>query len=154
GVGILCAGAVGTTANTIASIQKPYAEIDYKTSGGDNSYNSMQLALARRSPTGLSTNVQYTLGVSKGTSGGSNEAVSAGNNARAISDFEYDRGYNNFDVRHTFNASIVYELPWKGGFAGGWSVGGIVNARSGLPIEVLIARNDIVYRDDATGNYF
>jgi hypothetical protein len=154
GTGILCPGAVGTQAFTIASVQKPYAEIDYKTSGGDNSYNSMQLALTRRSPTGVSMNVQYTYGVSKGTSGGSNEAVSAGNNARSLADFEYDRGYNNFDVRHTMNASLLYELPFHGALTGGWSVGGIVNARSGLPVEVLIARNDIVYRDDATGIYY
>ena len=31
--------------STIASIQRPYAEIDYKTSGGHDSYNAMQLAL-------------------------------------------------------------------------------------------------------------
>ena len=35
----------------IASIQRPYAEIDYKTSGGHDSYNAMQLALTRRSAT-------------------------------------------------------------------------------------------------------
>jgi len=154
GTGILCPGSVGLTATTIASIQKPYAEIDYKTSGGDNRYDSMQLALTRRSPTGVSMNLQYTFGKSRGTTGGSNEAVTAGNNARAISDWEYDRGYNNFDVRHTFNASILYELPFKGALTGGWSVGGIINARSGLPIEVLVARNDVVYRDDITGSIF
>jgi hypothetical protein len=154
GVGILCPGAVGSNATTIASIQKPFAEVDYKTSGGDNSYNSMQLALTRRSPAGMSMNLQYTLGYSKGTTGGSNEAVTAGNNARAISDWEYDRGYNNFDVRHTFNASFLYELPFKGALGRGWSVGGILNARSGLPIPVLIARNDVVYRDDVTGSIF
>ena len=37
---------------TIASIQRPYAEIDYKTSGGHDSYNSMQLSLTRRSARG------------------------------------------------------------------------------------------------------
>ena len=37
----------------IASIQRPYAEIDYKTSGGRDSYDAMQLALTRRSAHGL-----------------------------------------------------------------------------------------------------
>ena len=36
---------------------------------------------------------------------------------------------------------------------GGWEVGGIVNARSGLPVPVQIVRPDIVYQD-ATGNIF
>jgi hypothetical protein len=35
----------------------------------------------------------------------------------------------------------------------GWQVGGILNARAGLPIEVLITRPDIVYRDSRNGTY-
>ncbi len=139
---------------SIASLQKPFAEVDYKTSGGDDTYNSMQLALTRRAAAGWSLNAQYTLASSKGTTGGSNEAATAGNNARAISDWEYDRGYNNFDVRHTFNASALYTIPGSGLLKGGWSLGGIAQARSGLPVEVLITRADIIYRDDTTGNYF
>ena len=95
----------------IASIQRPYAEIDYKTSGGRDSYNAMQLALTRRSSRGLVMNAQYTLGHSRGTSGGSNEARTVGNNARDLADFDYDYGNNNFDVRHTFNLSALYNDP-------------------------------------------
>ena len=64
-----------------------------------------------------------------------------------LTDFDYDNGYNNFDVRHTFNLSALYTVPGNGPVTGGWSIGGIANARSGLPIGVLIARNDIVYVD-------
>ena len=138
---------------TPLSKQSPYAEVDYKTSGGYNSYNSMQLSLTRRSNNGLTMNGQYTLGYSKGNTGGSNEAVTAGNNARAISEFDYDDGYNNFDVRHTFNLSGLYDLPGTGPILSGWSVAGILNARSGIPVPVLIQRNDIVYVDGA-GNVF
>ena len=143
GTGILCQG------STISNIQKPFAEIDYKTSGGHDSYNSMQLSLTRRSARGLVLNGQYTLGYSKGNTGGSNEAVTAGNNARALADFEYDAGFNNFDIRHTFNFSALYTIPGSGALTGGWSIGGIANARSGLPVPVLIGRNDIVYVDAA-----
>ncbi len=135
----------------IASIQRPYAEVDYKTSGGQDSYNGLQLALTRRSARGLVMNAQYTYGFSRGTSGGSNEARTVGNNARALGDFDYDEGYNNFDVRHTFSLSALYNFPGQGALRGGWSVGGIANARSGVPINVLVTRNDIVYRD-AAGN--
>src|SRR5205085_683164 len=98
-------------------------------------------------------NGQYTLGYSKGNTGGSNEAVTAGNNARAISDYDYDYGYNNFDVRHTFNFSALYSIPGNGSLKGGWSVGAIANGRSGLPMNILITRPDIVYMD-AAGNVF
>ena len=43
------------------------AEIDYKTSGGHDSYNAMQLSLTRRSSRGLTLNAQYTLGYSTAT---------------------------------------------------------------------------------------
>src|SRR6185436_20758459 len=36
---------------------------------------------------------------------------------------------------------------------GGWDIGGIVNARSGVPVDVRIVRPDFVYRDGA-GNIF
>jgi hypothetical protein len=94
-------------------------------------------------------NAQYALGYSKGNTGGSNEATTAGNNARALGDFDYDNGYNNFDVRHTFNLSVLYSVPGGGALTGGWTVGAIANARSGLPVPVLIGRNDIVYVDGA-----
>src|SRR6185369_8177280 len=67
--------------------------------------------------------------------------------------WDYDQGYNNFDVRHTFNLSALYNVPGSGAITGGWSLGGIAQARSGLPVEVLIGRNDIVYVDGA-GNAF
>jgi hypothetical protein len=87
------------------SLQRPYAEIDLKTSGGHDQYNAMQLSLSRRMQKGLTLNAQYTLARSTGNSAGSNEAVTAGNNAVKLSDFDYDDGYNRFDVRHTYNSS-------------------------------------------------
>ncbi len=130
---------------------QPFAEVDYKTSGGDDSYNAFQMTLARRITTGLTFNSQYTFSRSFGNTAGSNEARTA-----AIPDnFEADRGYNNFDVRHTFNFSALYKLPFGKGtthdfgtvgnaLLGDWEVGGIINARSGLPIEVGIVRPDVV----------
>ena len=144
----------------VTGVQNPYAEVDYKTSGGHDTYNALMLSLNKRSANGLSMNVQYTFGKSKGNTAGSNEATTAANNARAIEEFDYDNGYNNFDVRHTFNLSALYSVPYGAGrkygsdvgvltdaLLGGWDVGGIVNARSGLPVPVQIVRPDIVYRD-------
>ena len=143
----LCSG------STPASKQSPYAEIDYKTSGGHDSYNALQIALQKRSVRGLALNGQYTLGYSKGNTGGSNEATTASNNARRLDDFDFEDGYNNFDVRHTFNVSALYTLPGQGAWAGGWEIGSIFNGRSGVPIPVLITRPDIVFVD-AAGNVF
>jgi hypothetical protein len=130
---------------------RPFAEIDYKTSGGDDAYNALQMSLARRFNTGLTLNAQYTYASSRGTTAGSNEARTGAE----LDNFEADRGRNNFDVRHTFNLSALYDLPIGKGrtldfgkagnfLFGGWQIGGILNARSGLPLEVLVVRPDTV----------
>ncbi|MEZ5287963.1 MAG: hypothetical protein R2712_24840 [Vicinamibacterales bacterium] len=150
----------------MVGVQNPYAEVDYKTSGGHDSYNALQLSLQRRLSQGLTLNAQYTLARSFGNTAGSNEAQTAANNARAIADFDYDLGYNAFDVRHMFNVSALYSVPFGHGrahgagigplanlLAGGWDVGAIVNGRSGLPVDVKIVRPDVVYEDQG-GNYF
>ena len=138
-----------------SSVQNPYAEIDYKTSGGHDSYKALQLSLTRRFNTGVTLNSQYTFASSTGNTTGSNEARTAANNARSLSDFDYDNGSNNFDVRHTFNLSAIYDLPFGHGkrydfgdmgnaILGDWQVGTIVNARSGVPLELGIVRPDVV----------
>jgi hypothetical protein len=152
------AGTPNTAANlcpgsTAASKQSPYAEIDYKTSGGHDSYNALQISMQKRAARGLALNGQYTLGYSKGNTGGSNEATTASNNARLIDQFDFEDGYNNFDVRHTFNISALYSVPGQGAWAGGWEIGGIFNGRSGIPIPVLITRPDIVFVN-AAGQVF
>jgi hypothetical protein len=157
------------------NVLRPFAEIDFKTSGGHDSYNALQLQLGRRFNNGLTLNSQYTLSKSYGNTGGSNEALTSGNLARfageapvggRVADFDYDNGYNAFDVRHTFNVSALYDLPFGKGKAylkdangftnailGNWEVGTIVNARSGVPLDIRVTRPDVVYVD-AAGNVF
>ena len=43
------------------------------------------------------------------------------------------------------------EGPRVGDAVGGWDLGGIVNARTGLPLDIRITRPDIVYRDTRNG---
>lgn len=145
-----------------SSVQNPYAEVDDKTSGGHDTYRALQLTLTRRFGEGLTLNGQYSFGRSFGNTAGSNEARTSANNARATADFDYDNGYNNFDVRHTFNFSAVYDLPFGKGkkhdlggagnaILGNWGVGAIVNARSGLPLEIGIVRPDVVIQCATNG---
>jgi Carboxypeptidase regulatory-like domain/TonB dependent receptor len=146
--------------NADGSISRPFAEVDVKTSGGHDSYNAMQLSLARRFNTGVTLNSQYTLAKSFGNTTGSNEALTVGNNAATLEQYDYDNGYNRFDVRHTYNASVLYSLPFGAGrkwmsdaagakqaLLGGWDIGAILNGRSGIPLDVRVTRPDVVYRD-------
>ena len=96
--------------------------------------------LARRdaSASGFTGGVQYQYSKNKGTTQGSNEAATAQNTF----DFETEYGTNPQDIPHTFNGSLVYQIPGEGFWTGGWRVGAIVNARSGVPINVTISRPD------------
>ena len=137
-----------------------FAEIDYKTSGGTDNYNALQIGITRRFSRGFTLGGQYTWAHSIGNTGGSNEANTAAN----YMDFSADRGNNNFDIRHSFNLDALYEVPFGRRrqfgsnasrltdlFFGGWELGGVLNARSGVPIDVLITRPDVVWQNPTTG---
>ncbi|MEO8130038.1 MAG: TonB-dependent receptor, partial [Bryobacteraceae bacterium] len=139
-----------------------FAQIDYKTSGGTDHYDSMQTTVNRRFSKGLTIGSQWTWAHSIGNTGGSNEA----NTTQDPTNFALDRGNNNFDVRHSVNISALYEIPFgtgrtygadAGKFAksvfGGWQMGGLWNGRTGLPFEVRVTRPDIVYQDTRNGTY-
>ena len=146
---------VGTNATTGAAIVTRefgdrFAEVDYKTSGGTDHYDSLQTTLNRRFSHGFTTGLQWTWAHSIGNTAGSNEAVTAA----SPYDFSLDRGNNTFDVRHSFNVNALYELPFAKGnrYLGGWDIGGVLNARTGLPIPVQITRADTLFRDTRNGN--
>jgi hypothetical protein len=145
------------------TVQNPYAEIDTKSSGGTDSYRSLQFTLTRRLASGLTLNSQYSLARSFGITSGSNESRTAAQPTGAspktgsndTNNYAADLGYNSFDIRHTFNWSAVYDLPFGAGrphslsgianaLFGNWQIGGIANLRSGIPIDVTVTRPDVV----------
>jgi hypothetical protein len=122
-----------------------FAEIDYKTSGGTDHYNRLQTTLNRRFSQGLSLGAQYVWSNSIGDTDGSNDARTASNNYS----FKADYADNQSDVRQSFNLSALYQLPFGSGrkygananwlaktLVGGWELGGLFNARTGLPLEI------------------
>jgi hypothetical protein len=134
-------------ASAVREFGPRFGEIDYKTTGGTDHYDSMQTTLNRRFTRGLTLGAQWTWSHSIGNSAGSNEANTASNPFN----FGADRGNNAFDIRHSANITALYELPFHANrFVEGWQIGSVINARSGLPIDVRITRPDIVYRDTRT----
>ena len=120
-----------------------YGQVDFKTSGGESTFNALQLGVTRRFRGGFSGGAQYMFAKNTGTTQGSNEAATAQNTF----DFSTEEGANPQDIRHTFNASVVYDIPGQGLLRGGWRVGGILNARSGVPFTVTITRPDFLTVD-------
>lgn len=147
--------ALDASGNVIANptaVLTPFGEIDYKTSGGRDRYDALQILVNRRFTAGLTINAQYTYGKTFGNTQGSNEA----NTAQNPFSFAEEFGNNTFDIRHSSNITALYELPFGNGrkydlgtagnaLLGGWTVGGVYNGRSGSPLNVLMVRPDTVF---------
>jgi len=153
-------GPCGASVPNGTPVTNRFAEIDTKTSGGSDHYDGLQVMLNRRFSKGFTLGTQYMWSHSLGNTDGSKDAQSSTNNYSFLS----ERGNNASDVRQSFNFNALYELPYGAGkkygagaspiakaLLGGWQVGTLFNARTGLPIEVLITRPDIVYRNTTTG---
>jgi len=106
-----------------------------------NSYNSLQVKLDRRF-SGLNITTAYTWGKGMGFQDGDDGGLFFYVNQRR----NYAR--NNFDRRHTFVQSYVYDLPFGtgqkflnsgalGNILGNWRLTGILTLMSGLPINIM-----------------
>ena len=132
---------------------------------GGSKYNSMQASVRQRLDDGVEFLASYTLGKvttnNRGFYGifggtGPQGVVSATEAAywQNTYDPDADWGPAFHDVRHNFVLSGTYELPFGSGRAygsdwsgamnailGGWKIGGIFQARTGLPVTVFDSRN-------------
>ena len=123
-----------------------------------STYHSLQLSLTQRLASGLQFLASYTFAKSidnaSGRGGGSGTTgllnVGQNNDSDVIIGNQLDnranRGLSNFDRKHRFVSSFLWELP-KPSFANGskvgrilfsgWQISGIVTAMSGLPIDII-----------------
>jgi len=139
--------------NTIdpATGRRPYptfSNVDIKVNDNNSSFNSFQASLLRSAGRGLQLQTQYMWSHNIGDNGGAGD----GQNIMISGCRPCDRGDADWDVRHTFTSSGVYDLPYGRGRAidppnkglealfGGWSLSGVVTARTGLPFNVTINR--------------
>lgn len=120
---------------------------------GSSRYNGLQVSLERRFATGLQFGAAYTL--SKSMDNGSSLTDVLPN---AYDDKDY-WGYSDFDRRHVFVGTYIYELPFKGRstrfrrVAGNWEISGVFQANSGTPFSVR-RNNDFAGVGPGSGNQF
>lgn len=143
---------VETSPNGSAIVKREFgdrfSEVDIKTSGGVDHYNALQVTLNRKAKNGLNYGVSYTWGRSIGNSGGSNETVTVAD----PKDWGKDYGNNAADVRHNLNVVALYE-PTKKSLKD-WQIATVLNTRTGLPLDPLIVRNDVIFLDKSSGLYY
>ena len=106
--------------------------ITQRSSVGTSNYNALWVTLTKRIGHGLSFNTNYTWSKSLDENSRNGLAVSD-----ALNPWR-DYGRADFDARHHFVFSGIYELPFKGNrFVEGWRLSGIVTLQSGNPINIV-----------------
>ncbi len=107
---------------------------------GNSEYNGLWITATKRLSKNLQFNTSYTWSKSMdetsyntpGNVWGTNTPMQDSNNLRA------DHAPSDFDVRHRFVFSGIYELPFKGNRAvEGWQFATVAQLQSGNPIDIV-----------------
>jgi len=116
----------------------------------DSHYHSLQLTVGRHYSKGLYWQSAYTY--SKEIDDVSNATVSFDTRFNDQKIARDSRGLGDFDRRHRFVTSAVYQLPfyakaegWKGTALGGWEVSGVLTLQSGLPFTPVDSAGGSAY---------
>jgi hypothetical protein len=105
-----------------------------------STYNGMIMKLERRFAKGMTLLASYTYGHSIDGGGNNNDANDPG--PQDARDTAAQKGNSNFDIRHRFVASGLYQLPFgrsRGGLnylARDWQLSGIFSIQTGQPFTV------------------
>jgi Carboxypeptidase regulatory-like domain/TonB dependent receptor-like, beta-barrel/TonB-dependent Receptor Plug Domain len=127
--------------------------IEYRDNGGNSMYHGGEVTLEKRFSRGLSFRTAYTFSKSIDESQEHLAAGGTGSFTQNNRNLGERRGPSDFDVRHRFVASYIYELPFGKGrsylntgalseILGGWRISGLSNIRSGRPFTIRAGAND------------
>ncbi len=105
----------------------------------NSTYHALQLTAERRFAKGFSilTNYQFSKSIDDASANKATGQARTNPNNQA-----FDKGPSDFDKRHVFNLSGLWELPIKpanravNAILGGWSLNSIVSLQSGFPFTV------------------
>ncbi|MDQ6699482.1 MAG: carboxypeptidase regulatory-like domain-containing protein [Acidobacteriota bacterium] len=128
---------------------QPYTSIVQSTFSGNAWYNSLQMSLEKRFTRGFTILANYTWSKSTdnipfGTDNTSPQLNAVIAKSPYTSDYKsLDKGPSDFDYRHVFVASYVWQLPslsranrFVRAAGGGWQLSGIWSAQSGVPLSI------------------
>lgn len=109
---------------------------------GNSSYNALWTNVTRRFHKGLQLNASYTW--SRSIDYNSLSSPPAVITVQNSYDLRADRGLSDFDARHRFVLSTIYELPFKGNqIKEGWQLTCIVQAQSGNPLNIITTNTTV-----------
>jgi hypothetical protein len=112
----------------------PLLNITFREGTGNSNYNALWVTANKRLGKGLQFNASYTFSKSIDYNSQSSQGVTVQDSYN----LRGDRGLSDFDVRHRFVISGLYELPFKGNqFKEGWQLSFIEQSQTGNPVTLL-----------------
>jgi len=112
--------------------RRPFSFIDspinYLNAAGNSEYDALQTRLQHRFRNGLSVLINYTYSHALGNSSNANLGAQNNDAFRWGEHPEWEHGNLDFDVRHRFTASYLWELPFGRGKRFGTDVNGFTDA--------------------------
>jgi hypothetical protein len=124
-------------------------QLSFATNHGASNYNGLSANYRHALAAGFTAKAGYTW--SHSIDLGSSDSVLFLIRPGASS--TTDRGPSDFDVRHSLTAALAYGIPARGPlrrFTGGWTVSGLLSARTAFPIDVLLSET---LQGSAVSNY-
>ncbi|MDQ3754874.1 MAG: TonB-dependent receptor [Acidobacteriota bacterium] len=142
-------------ANGVGTGVIPYPNlgpIEYRDNGGNSNYHGGELTVEKRFSRGLSFRTAYTFSKSIDFAQEHLATGGTGSFTQNAQNLRERRGPSDFDIRHRFVASYIYELPFGKGrsylnegalshILGGWRISGLTNIRSGRPFTLSANAN-------------
>jgi hypothetical protein len=112
----------------------PLLNITEREGTGNSSYNALWVTATKRLSRGLQFNTSYTFSKSIDYNSQSSQGVTLQDSYN----LRGDRGLSDFDARHRFVISMIYELPFHANrLVRGWQLSMITQSQSGNPVNIL-----------------
>ena len=109
-------------------------------SGGNSNYNALWVTGTKHLSHGLQFDASYTWSKSLDYNSRNFQGLTVQNSLDPAGDY----GPSDFDARHRFVISPLYELPFKGHrLTEGWRLSGILQLQSGNPLNVTVANSTL-----------
>ena len=128
-----------------------FGAVSWRGDVGNSTFEALQFNLRRTFHNGflLSSNYMWSHSINDGSIGGGDSDTPQNSFCRSC-----DKASSDFDVRHLFNLSTVYELPFGAGkryanspgilrtVLGNWEISAIGTTQTGLPVNITVDRSN------------
>ena len=131
----------------------PLGNITQVESSGFSTYNAAWAAVTKRLSRGFQFDASYTWSKSLDT----NSLNSSGFAIQDANNISNEYGLSDFDARHRFVLSGMWDLPFTGhALSRGWQIAAVVQSQSGNPVNIVTSSSTVngvpnTVRPDVTG---